>query len=287
MSLDISESRFLFLKSMKSILNEALEIEEKYEYVISNLIDLEKEAIEISVSDMISRPREYTDFFEVKLRLNKRVSNLLSSIKLYLDKVGSHASRCLSDDIDATKEKIEQLKSVQFDKNFNYRVMEALRNHSQHYGLLGHYVELKMGWVEKERKNLEHSVALVAEKTYFAKNKKFKKSLLDEIPDKLDLLSAMRSYIESLSSIHDSVRELVSSSVSAARFKIQEATEDYYKTNDKKGLSISAYKYLDDTKCDSVLLTLNWDDVRESLVRKNQNLISYSKKYVSSKAHSR
>jgi hypothetical protein len=87
-SMDIDETRFEFLKSMKNILNEALEIEEKYEYVISNLIDLEKEAIEISVTDMIHQTREYSQFFEVKLRLNKRLSNLLSSIKLYLDKVG-------------------------------------------------------------------------------------------------------------------------------------------------------------------------------------------------------
>jgi hypothetical protein len=119
--------------------------------------------------------------------------------------------------------------------------MEALRNHSQHYGLLGHYVELKMGWIEEERENLEHSVALVADKTYFRKNKKFKKALLDEMPDKLDLLSSMRSYIESLSSIHDSVRELIYTSVDSARSMIQEAADEYYTAYDKKGFSIFAY----------------------------------------------
>ncbi len=58
----IDHERFQKLKSSRKILAEALTIEEKYEIVMTNSLELEKESINASVSEVIQNHVEYGDF---------------------------------------------------------------------------------------------------------------------------------------------------------------------------------------------------------------------------------
>ncbi len=76
----IDSERFSLLKSSRHILTEALAIEEEYEMVISNFIDLEKESISVSISYMTRNYLGYVDSFDARLALNRRLMNLLTSV---------------------------------------------------------------------------------------------------------------------------------------------------------------------------------------------------------------
>ena len=61
--------------------------EEKYEVILGNFEDLEKEIVNKSVELMLYRPREYADFRYYKATLNKRLINLLTAARLYIDHI--------------------------------------------------------------------------------------------------------------------------------------------------------------------------------------------------------
>lgn len=65
--INITGDRFFRLKSAKAILTQALAVEEKYEMVISNFLDLEKESNNIALSNMVRNHHEYLDSFDFRL----------------------------------------------------------------------------------------------------------------------------------------------------------------------------------------------------------------------------
>jgi len=92
----VDHERCKRLKSLWKLLTEALAIEEKYEIVITNFLELEKESINASVSEMIRNHVEYGDFFDIRLALNIRLVNLLTSVRLYVDQLTETWSQNIS-----------------------------------------------------------------------------------------------------------------------------------------------------------------------------------------------
>jgi len=275
----IDSKRFALLKKSKHILSEALAMEEEYEMVISNYIDLEKESINVSVSNMVRNYRGHVDFFEARLALNRRFMNLLTSVRLYHDQLTAHCIACLPEE-NGVEERVKTLFSAEYDKNFDYRFMEALRNHIQHYGTAVHQVIFGARWTSHDDSGqLEFSSSFTAEKKFLDSDGHFKKQVLNEMPDKVDLISASRSYIEALSSIHNNARQMISGSVTEARASIQKAIDEYKAAN-KDSVGLSAYVFNGDTRVEEIPLFLNWDDVRIQLEKRNAHLVNLKKRYV-------
>jgi len=279
-TLTIDSDRFLLLKASKRILAEALAVEEEYEMVIYNYIDLEKESINVSISHMVRNYRGYVDSFDVRLALNRRFMNLLTSVRLYTDQLTAHCIACLPKE-SGIKERVNLLFSTEYDKNFDYRFMEALRNHIQHYGTAVHHVMFGGRWTALDGNGLlEYLSSFTAEKKVIASDGHFKKQVLDEMPEKVDLISASRGYIEAVSSIHNNARKMISKSVNEARALIQTAIDDYRAAYKKDFVGLSAYIFDGNIKIDETQIFLNWDDIRIELEKRNNQLVNLKKRYV-------
>jgi hypothetical protein len=278
-TLTIDSERFSLLKSSRHILSEALAIEEEYEMVISNYIDLEKESMSVSISYMTRNYRGYVDSFDARLALNRRFMNLLTSVRLYTDKLASHCVACLPTE-NGVKERVNLLFSTEYDRTFDYRFMDALRNYIQHYGTAVHGVTFGGRWTSLDDKGLlEFTSSFTAEKKYIASDGHFKKQVLDEMPEKVDLISASRGFIEALSAIHINARQMISKSIHGARALIQAAIDDYKSAYKKDFVGLTAYMFDGDTKMDEVLVFLNWDDIRLELEKRNRQLVNLKKRY--------
>src|SRR5699024_3545976 len=72
-------------KQARVCLSAAFALEENYDLLLSNYRELELEAISAAVTDMTAKNHEYEDFFEVRTAINRRVINLLSATRMYLD----------------------------------------------------------------------------------------------------------------------------------------------------------------------------------------------------------
>ncbi len=279
-TLPIDSERFILLKTSKQILAEALVIEEEYEMIISNYIDLERESINASLIYMVRDTHTYIDFFDTRLALNRRLMSLLTSVTLYTDTLESHCEVCLPKE-SGIKELVKKISSTEYDKNVDYRFMENLRNYIQHKNTAVHNVSYGGRWTALDDNGLlEYSSSFMADKSVLASDKKFKKHILNEMPDKINLMVSTRSYIESISKIHDNVRKMVSKNVNESRTIIQTAIDDYKIVYKDNFAGLSAFEFDGHKKTDETPIFLSWDDIRIELEKRNKNLVNLKKRYV-------
>jgi len=282
--LDISEARYKALEAARDVLSNALAIEEKYEIVIANYLDFEKEMLDKSVRNMARGPGDYGEFFQLRLDLNKRLVNLLTAGRLYIDQLGQHACKCV-DDRESTKEIVKKLFEAQYEAHLEYRFMEALRNYVQHRGVAVHSTSLGANKVEDDgEEGIAFSVDAESLREILAEDSKFKKAVLDEIPEKVDLKAAIRQYVECINIVHLAARKMIDTRVEEARTLVEKAQSDYMVIYDGNLTGLSAWKMSDEgLKEDGFPLLLDWDDIRRKLLKKNGKLTNLNKRYVSSR----
>jgi hypothetical protein len=277
---EISEREYIELRKARNTLSNALAIEEKYEIVISNYLDFEQEILNATIKYMIREHHDYSDFFKVRLGFNVKLVNLLTAVKLYVDQVNQNVSECLPDNPNA-KDNVKRLLSKEYDKNQYYRFMEALRNYVQHRGIPVHWTQQGSRWTSLDDDGfLEFSMELASHRSSLEEDEKMKKSVLAEIDEKVDLKAAARSYVESISHVHDSVRSMISEATNSSRKLIENARQRYSVDYDRNLTGLKACKLDGDQQISCIPLLLDWDDVRVSLQRRNKKLANLSKRYV-------
>jgi hypothetical protein len=284
--LEIDQARFWQLKTSRPVLSHALAIEEKYEIIISNFLELEREATNASISEMVRNDIEYKDFFDVRLALNIRLVNLLTSVRLYTDQLSSHICACIPQN-ENTKTEVKGFFSTEYDASFEYRFIEALRNYVQHSGIPVHRISKGAKWTELNDGLLEYSLFFCTQKKELLLDGGFKKQVLDEMPEEVNLRSATRIYIEAISRIHKQARQRIEGAVDTSRLNLDRAIQDYMVIYEKEPLGLYAYEYQGTEKTDEVLVLTKWDDVRRELVKRNGELVNLGRRYVSSQAHNK
>lgn len=284
-ALKIDESEFDQLKQSREVLLSAKAIEEKYDLLISNFFELEKEILTQLAQQMIFVKDSYQHMYEIQSEINRRVVNLLTSTKLYYDQLEKHVRTCMNDEKECGKE-AKGYFSEEYDEHFEYRFMEALRNHVQHYGLAVHSLSLPSKWIgEGENSELINKLKIYSTKETLSQNKDFKKVVFNEMPSKVELVKAIRIYVGCFSNVHSRVRELVQVNVLSSRSDIEGAISRYKDAS--KGNAIGTYAYMvevDDpaaTPMDKYPLLLDWDDVRLNLNKKNRPFPNINKWHVS------
>jgi len=277
--IEISEQEYIELQKARNTLSNALAVEEKYEIVISNYLDFEQEILNATTSYMIRAHLDYSDFFKIRLGLNIKLVNLLTSVRLYIDQLNQNVAECLADNPNA-KDDVKRLFSNEYNENQYYRFMEALRNYVQHRGIPVHWTQQSGRWTSLEDDGLlEYSVELASQRSYLEEDKKMKKSVLADMGEKVDLKAATRSYLESISRVHESVRSIIADSVSSSRKLIEDAHQRYSEEYSDSLVGLSASNWDDHKRIESIPLLLDWDDVRVSLQKRNRKLINLSKRY--------
>ena len=281
--IDIDDVKFCELYEAKEVLSAAFALEEKYELLLMNFLELEKEVLGNSAEYSLFDQREYSDFFDIRLKINRRVVNFLTSCRLYVDHAKKHIRNCLPETVDL-KDQVNHLFNEEFDQYFEYRFCEKLRNHVQHQSLAVHTVTQGGMWKNDQRVETTKVYALRSELQH---SDSFNKKYLSEMPDKVELISVFKKYIELLSNIHSKSRNLIKASVQSARCTIEEVIANYSSHNDGDviGLSATHYKNAENGKQEklkTVPILLEWDDVRIKLEKKNGQLLKFSHRKVES-----
>ena len=249
--------------------------------LLSNYMELEKECLLISAQKMVYEDNEYMNFFDIKLLFNQRIVNLLTTSRLYIDQLSQHIKAC-NLNID-----IKSFFSYEYDNNFEYRFMEALRNYVQHRGLAVHFTSIGTNWTSLDDDGeMQFKTRVYTKKDEVEKDSAFKKSVAKEMPDKVDIIDASRSYIESISKVHCNIRKILSDVAISSRQIVEEIIHEYEKTSNGKSIGLGIVCLENNGKYDEILdkfyITLEWDNIRIKLERKNQSLVNLRKRFVSS-----
>ncbi len=289
--IEITQVQFDEIKQARNCLSAALSIEEKYELLLSNYLDLEKECLNITSDYMVRRLKGYEDFFDIRLLFNRKIVNLLTSTKLYIDQIQQHVKACIPFDTEIG-DKVKSLFSTEYDNFFEYRFMEALRNYVQHKGLAVHSTTLGGKKIDHEEDwEQEYKTSVFTHKLEVESDKAFKKQVTNEMPEKVELIYASRAYIESISKVHCEIRNIIANSVEESRDIILNVINDYEKINEGKSIGLEVISSIPKEPMDEIVekfpLVLDWDDIRLSLLKTNSNLINLRKRYVSSSAYNK
>ena len=278
---EITKDEYARLESAHHILSCALAIEEKYEILIANYLDFEKEMLNLTAEDMVRSDKDHSNMFEVRLRLNARLVNLLTAARLYVDQLNQDVRVCAPQDHDA-KEQVKKFFAKEYDESRDYRFMEALRNYVQHSGIPVHQTSQGCKWTALDGNGLlEFSMELASQRSCLGEDQQFKKAVLDELDEQVDLKVATRKYVESMSNVQESARSIVAESVTASRGLIEDAQRRYAEVSNGDLVGLGACKWPDGGKISTVPLFLEWDDIRIRLQARNGKLINLSKRYVS------
>ncbi len=279
--MDITEAEFNELKEAKRVLRRALDIEDKYELLISSYIELEQDALCLNVKHMVSNDFDYIEIQKRRTLINKRLVSILTTARLYLEKIAKEASSCTNNPTD--KDVVDGFRSEKFDTFREYKFVEKLRNIVQHHSLPVHGMTFGTKLIESEcGDSHQYTSSFMANKEELEKSDRFSQELLDELPEKLDLLHEIRVYISAISDIQRQVRGLINEAVTTSRNALENMINRYKDFDESGAKGLVAVHETSDDDYEAVPILLDWDDVRLSLVKKNQPLVNLDKKFVRS-----
>ena len=274
----IGLDRFLLLKRCRGVLAAALEIEHIFDQLISNYIAAETRCLELTSTRLVRKHVGYREANEALASVGLVFANYLSTARAYVDKLGRAASRCLDDsDADEAARSVKRMLAEQYDAAFDYRFIEALRNHVQHSGAALHILSqgsrrVNIGTTQSESV-FETFLVPKCSKARLAELGGFKARVLAECPGEINLLDCTRGHVLGLSRVHRNVRDLMATAVSAAAARIQEGQAEL--TGKVTGnLDATEAVAIDgeEERPDSVPLVLHWEGVRRWLAERNSGV---------------
>lgn len=128
---DISEAEFTAIKKARDTLLTATNVEEKYDLVVENYSEYERELLGLTVSWMLHRDFQWSSFASARYVVARRLANVLTVARSYEDQVKQDVQRASGDD---GQRVLVQKFAEEYDGSLGYRTMAALRNYLQHGG---------------------------------------------------------------------------------------------------------------------------------------------------------
>lgn len=282
--IEITESEFEDLVSAINALLNCVDAEEKFDALVENYRELERFMMDRSLHSMLFGEDDDIAFQTPRSTTSRKLANFLSSVRLYQDTIGRHAKAITRDD--NTDKTIKATTSHQYDASLDYRILEALRNHSQHHALPVHNYSVKRWW-DKDRTFSNHEFEPNICVSDLAQNPDFKKATLMEMqkgPDMLKLKPMLRNYLEGLSAVHQSFRNATQRAIIHETSVIENCRERFSRVHPSESDEfISAYVANED----GVRTSLEYQFAKtlfqyiEHMQRKNRHLINFARRRIS------
>lgn len=232
---------FAAAKEAKFRVIRMLAVEEKLDMVLANYIEFEHAILQITLEKAISHLDGWSEGRAIVLSINRRLANLLTTCRLYLDHLPHETEPLLANSRDLLK----RLTAEQYDARLGYRAMEALRNYAQHRGLPLHTLTLGGRWVDAEGgRRREHTTPLYVQIDSLRADGKFKESVLKELAvqgDKVPLKPLVRDYVTGIMTVHIGLRKAVQDLITESEQRLESMMTLYRQTEDNiLGLAVVA-----------------------------------------------
>ena len=287
-NLEIDENEYEDYKESSKVLSSCLSLENSYEILISNYIDLENEQLAWATLGMVRNVSD-DDFFNVTLSLDRRMVNFLATARLHIEHLQKRGGDCMRGQaVEEAKADIKSFCDAEADKP-KYKFMWDLRNEVQHSSLATHWFSFstsRANSFDDPTPEFEFSLNFGSLKS--SSTTGFKPEELDTISsdDQIDLVSLTRVYMESLSTIQVKFREYVAESVNQARSKMEEAFCRYREVCEDSLIYLELWKVGDldkDKIIEESAFSLFYDDQRVQLQDKNRELVNLRNSHVTGK----
>jgi hypothetical protein len=288
----ISEQDALVLQQRMQQLIAAADLEELYDLLVSDYLDFEAECLSAALDHSAGRCQSIEDFDRVRRQFNSRMMHLLTLARTYLDCAPKLISKAIGSCTAARR--FRELASLEFDSRLGYRVLEALRNSAQHYGLPLHGLQAGLTWIPngdlkkgRAHKYLFPTVSLAA----LARDKKFKKrpvfEELKQIGTNFDIRLMVRDYLEGLSTVQFELRLFATLELKRAHQAVEGAIERWKVGRKEVSEEVGERNLficeldLEGTRKKPTLLTLRPSQMFDQLSNRNPQLANLRLSFVS------
>jgi len=279
----IDKSKYAKLDHAQEVLLHALYIEEKLYLLLENFVEYEGELLSVALSRMVFQRNDYTEFRDDASLINRRLVNLLSACRAYLDSLPHHVNQICS----PSKDELATLKKAvneQYDSVFGYRVMEALRNYVQHRGFPFQSLTISetCKWCGEKQVTVL-TIDPFLEPKQLSLDGKFKKEVLNEMAQRGDnvyIKLLVRQYISSIRNIHRQARELVSNCLTRQKEALESALKDI-ECSGTAGEGVAVIIADDGSFTEMVYLSPESERQREILCKQSQFLRALDDRFVS------
>jgi hypothetical protein len=233
--IDIHECRAAQIEGAMNFAFELRDFESRFEILLANFIDMEKEMASRTIDNLYRSYDREEQFHLEKINYNRVLLNLLSTARLYVDHTHCNLVRLCQGDR-ALARIIEKHFSAEYDVSPAYRLLDALRNYSQHRALPIHGMTTGGRWLDmdKETREMENYVEIYLNFEELKSARKFKKSALEPYVDsprgRIDLKRAVREYIEGFGRIHVAIRTTLSELEKKCKDIVDVARNEYGNT---------------------------------------------------------
>jgi hypothetical protein len=264
---------------------EALYHEQKFDFVVENYLEFEEAILGVGLERMVDRGDRFCDHQRHAALFNRRIMNLLTTFKSYVDSVPQHFNRIFSRDEAVTKAALAAF-SEAYDSRIGYWIIPKLRNYIQHQGFPVHAMSYSYDRAgsgdDGQSESLRNTVDLFITRDELSKGVE-RKDWLEEISrmnDKIDLKFVVRDFMEGLTEAHMKNRVRLRDRVEWAASTIKVAQEDYIaETGDQllpllKAVCVGG-------EHPTVLMHQIADDQRRYLEGKNGQLINLASRFFS------
>ncbi|MFM9380228.1 hypothetical protein [Pseudomonas sp. UV AK001] len=260
---EIDAARHEDILCARQTLIDAKNFEERYEMIIGNYVALERFFADYALTSRIHTVYSYHSASAIFMEANRLVMNLLTTFKSYLDQ-SPRSFKHLSIDF---KDVFTKATRKTFSECIAYRFISSIRNHVQHAAPPIHLItgtDLRKPWIDQGE--------FFCKKEILAQDKDFKKEVLDEIGDQVDLKVAFRQFMESLSSLHAGVRHTLRDSVNRGRDTFECAIDEYLNAqpDGRSAIGLALFKEVEGGLFLSTPVFLDWDETRIELASKNR-----------------
>lgn len=204
------------------MLGDALAFEQRYDILIANHMEFELGLVRTSLMLQTGISLEsYSPVSTMMLEINRQLLNLMSAAKAHLD----HTVQDFRG-IDVSppfKDQFKMLTAAAYDAEFDYRFMEALRNHTQHKAMPVHL--LFGGGSRIDSLHWAESLIPCTVKANLHAAGGFKPRILEEMQERVNLRATTRHYVQALSRLHMTLRSVVHPYMEECRRVIGEALQ--------------------------------------------------------------
>lgn len=286
--IEISREEYENARTAKQKLAEALNIEEKINFVLENYVEYEQELLNSSLDYMMFSGRDWSSFINEIHTVNRRLINLLTTCRLYIDQT-KHDINLIFEGDESQLESLKRQMSKEYDSNIGYRIFEALRNYVQHRSFPIHTMGHAARRVEKQSGVLiKYTVAPRIDVARLKEDKKFNRSVLKELQslgDYIEIKPLLARYIESLAQIHTFIRKLLADKITGWDDTILRIQKLYQQAHgdDLVGLAVVTLDESDRTT-ETIYI---FDDLikrRQWLMQKNRLVTNLSSRIITNEA---
>jgi hypothetical protein len=286
---DLTEAEYGEIVTAKRCLVILIGIEEKFDLLFANYAEYESTLLNLSLESLLGLGRDYSSFHDDRGLVNRRLLNLLSSTKAYLDQVKHDVGQLAGADAQVF---LKELFSREYDTYLAYRAMEALRNYVQHRSLPVGSIGYPSNWIEHRtpRARRRHRVQVSLDTEALGDGDSFKPGVLRELRTPgnryVPITPLVRQYIDCFGRVHGDLRKHVEATATEAE-RVIRVTHERAVAACGSDVGIVIRRELDDGRQrEQHDIFLELLERRLEYVSKNATSLNLSRGYVSSETDS-